>query len=80
MIKFELYKLEQTGYECDHPKCTHDLKYHWNVIGNKFHLKTDQTVLIISHDDYYEVYCRDCINLLYKEWKPLLDSKLWAFQ
>lgn len=80
MINFELDKLEQTGYKCDHPRCAHSPKYHWNVIGDVFHLKTDQTILVVTYGNTYEVYCRDCIDLLYKEWKPILDSKLWAFQ
>ena len=80
MITFELLKLDQAGYKCDYIKCTHNPEYHWNVIGNSFNLKIDQTVLIVHYPGSWEIYCRDCVDIFYRKAKPLLDSKLWIFK
>jgi hypothetical protein len=78
MIRVSLFKMQTSGWSCDNPDCKHDPKYHHNIIGKNFHLKENETVLAIYLGDSREIYCRDCIDEVYKKLKPVLDSKLWV--
>lgn len=80
MLKCELYKVDMGGLKCSHPNCQHNPQYHFNVIGKQFHLKKNTTALMIYTQGISEIYCQDCIDLLYKYMKPFLDKKLWAFK
>lgn len=77
MIKANLFKMEQSGFQCFNPKCSHNEKYHNNILGQVFHIKIGTTCLLMTIDNSYEIYCRECIDNLYIELKPVLDSKLW---
>jgi hypothetical protein len=79
MIYAKLFKMETAGWPCDNSNCQHNSKYH-DRIGNSFYLKTDKTCLAIYMHGSREVYCRDCIDIIYQRLKPILDSKLWIFK
>jgi hypothetical protein len=80
MISASLFKLEQSGWHCDNTQCKHNPKYHFNIIGKNWVLKTDITCLIVELADFREIYCPDCIDEIYLKLKPILDRKLWLFQ
>lgn len=83
MIKAELIKVDWSD-QCCNPKCKHSLDYHDNIIGSNFYIKRGTTCLLIGIYDAggagsEEIYCRECIDEVYKTLKPILDSKLWTF-
>lgn len=80
MIKFTLVKWDATGWYCSNRECDH-LPEHTYQILNSYFLKPGTTCLSIAmNNNAYELYCRGCIDKLYIELKPILDSKLWAFK
>lgn len=79
MIQAHLFKMQTSGWSCDNPKCQHSEKYHHHIIGENYHIKEDTTCLAISVRDKREIYCRDCIDVVYKKLKPILDSNLWTY-
>ena len=80
MINAFLLKIDDSGWECKNPNCKHDPKYHFNIIGNNYHLIQGQTALVINLGESQEIYCRECIDSIYQDLKPLLDTRLWAFR
>ena len=80
MITFELHRLDWTGRKCCNPNCGHSEKYHDHIIGDVYFLKQDQIVLFVYMGDALEIYCYDCIDILYKQMKLVLNKDLWAFQ
>lgn len=82
MISYQLIKISSTGNFCAHRDCKH-LPEYFDKILNSYYLKLGQTCLWVGLPNrggelVYEFYCRDCIDMLYKYLKPILDSKLWA--
>ena len=80
MINVKLWKVNRSGAMCCNIDCSHDPRYHFNIIGNVFHLREEQIALQIYFEEEGEVYCRDCIDKVYQKLKPILDSKLWVFK
>lgn len=83
MIVIKLIVNEDSGFQCDYKKCKR-LPQYFDQILNTFFIKKGVTCLWISTSmrdlDASELYCRDCIDMFYQEYKPILDSKLWAFK
>lgn len=80
MIKALVRKVEWSGTSCDNKECAHNPEYHDQVLRSCF-LKQGQPCLVIANDkdDWIAIYCRECVDILYKQLKPALDSKLWIF-
>ena len=79
---FEVYALDDNGFVCGNKKCPHLPEYHDKILRTYF-IKRGTMVLDIcipGVQGAYAVYCRSCIDTLYHEVKPLLDTKLWAFK
>lgn len=79
-MKCELYKVDMGGLKCSHSDCQHNPQYHFNMIGEQFHLKKGTTALIIYTQGISEIYCQDCIDKVYSYMKPFLNRKLWTFK
>ncbi len=79
MIKANLFKMQASGWKYDNPTCRHLPEYHDNIIGSNFFIKQETTCLSFVLGFQREVYCRDCIDLIYQDLKPILDSRLWSF-
>jgi hypothetical protein len=77
MIHAEVFKLETSGIHCANSQCLHNPEYHYNILGHVFHIKQGTTCLYLEMGGKNETYCRDCIDVVYKKLKPVLDSKLW---
>lgn len=75
MIKVKIIKIQDMGYACANPSCKHNPEYHYNIIGEVWHMKVG-TVAADINSDYF---CRDCIDDIYRMIKSKLDTKLWAF-
>ena len=80
MINVKLWKVNSSGYQCCNDSCKHNPKYNYNIIGNVFHLIQGEYALKLYFESEGEVYCRDCIDIVYHKLKPILDSKLWVFE
>lgn len=72
-------KLETSGIHCANRNCKHDPNHMINILGSVWYIKVDTTVAIVELTGNQEVYCRGCIDELYKMIKTKLDPKLWAF-
>jgi hypothetical protein len=81
MIDITIFELEVAGWPCDNPKCKNLPEYTVNIIGNNFHIKkgTIAGKIALNHATF-DIYCRDCIDVVYQEIKFKMDSKLWAVQ
>ena len=84
MLHSKLIKVYESGWRCHNPKCNHLELYHDQILS-AYQLKIDTVSLWIGFDDIFDrirwhVYCEDCIDKLYKQLKPVLNKKLWAFQ
>lgn len=79
MLKIEVEKLDYSGVKCSHPNCKKDPLYHNKILDFCYFIKEDTVVAIVSMDDKVEIYCRLCIDDLYKSLKIKLDPKLWVF-
>ena len=83
MIVIKLIVNEDSGFQCDYKNCKHLSKYFDQVL-NTFFIKKGVTCLWIATPstsfDSGELYCRDCIDMFYQEYKSILDSKLWVFK
>lgn len=84
MINARLYKIDYSGQECANPQCAHNPEHHYNIIGKCFHIIQGTTCLWLSMQTttniVVEIYCRDCIDIVYQKLKPVLDKKLWVFE
>lgn len=83
MIWARVFKIEDPGYQCEHPECEHNEKYHYNILGQVFHIKQGTLVLRLTlgnNTRVTELYCRDCIDKVYNKLKPVLNSNLWPFK
>lgn len=80
MIRAELITCNWSGERCSNENCKHSTEFHYNIIGNVFNLKKGQTCLILGIEGEEEIYCRDCIDIVYQKLKPVLDSKLWVLK
>lgn len=79
MISAKIFKLDYSGLICSNNNCKHNPEHHYNIIGEVFHIKQGVICLQITLLGIYEIYCRDCIDIVYYNLKPVLDSKLWVF-
>lgn len=83
MINIELYINQDSGRQCDYRNCKHLPKYFDQVL-NTFFIKKGVTCLWVALPsksfDAGELYCRDCLDRFYQDYKPIIDSKLWAFK
>lgn len=72
------------AYECSNSTCQHSPQYHNHIIGKNWRIKKGTQIALIffvgEDGEDYEVYCCDCIDVLYRQMKIKLDKKLWAFQ
>ena len=84
MIHASLFKIDYSGQQCANPECAHNPEHHFNIIGKVFHIKQDTTCLRLSmatsSEIIVETYCKDCIDVVYRKLKPILDKNLWIFQ
>jgi len=79
MIQVKLFKCEISGTGCDNAGCK-KLPQYFDQILNTFFIKQGTTCLWIGWTNASEIYCRDCIDQLYYQLKPIIDSKLWIFK
>lgn len=86
MISVRVFKLETTGYKCDNANCQHLPEFTTNIIGSVYHIKTGTICAIIELSGGHtsltgstDIYCRGCIDDIYKKIKSELDTNLWAF-
>lgn len=83
MILIKLIVNESSGRQCDYKDCKHLPKYFDQVL-NTYFVKRGVTCLWVSlpsrDASAGELYCRDCLDRFYQEYKPILDSKLWVFK
>lgn len=79
MIEAHLFKMQTNGWPCDNPDCKHNPEYH-NQILRTFFIKKEVTCLAIQIAGGREIYCKDCIDVVYRKLKPILDKNLWVFQ
>ncbi len=79
MLRIRIERLQLPGVHCAHPDCKKNPQYHVNILGSVWHVKVDTPVAIVSMGGKEEIYCRACIDELYKFLKTKLDPKLWAF-
>lgn len=83
MITAELIDNYDGRVSCYNPECPHNLKYHDKVLST-YYIKRDALVLRIWMSGAFyahsEIYCRDCIDIVYRQLKPILNSSLWPFQ
>lgn len=87
MIEANVFKMRCSGLTCANPECKHLPEYTYHILGNVYFIKVDSVCLRLSNNKiaadngdngtYVEYYCRDCIDVVYKKLKPILDSKLW---
>ena len=80
MFDIQIKKLEISGIQCYNKNCKHNPQYNYNIIGSVFHIKKDTIVAIVSVDNNYNVFCRDCIDDVFNLIRSKMDSQLWAFQ
>jgi len=64
--------------------CKRDPAFHTQFLqGGIWHIKHDSTAVQIEFGDYEKqyaaIYCKPCIDEMYRELAPILNSKLWAF-
>jgi hypothetical protein len=80
MINISVETVEMPGIKCWNSKCKYLSEYIGHIIGDSYFLKQGSTMAIITTDNGFEIYCRDCIDEVYRMIKSKLDTKLWAFQ
>ncbi len=78
MIKAQIDKCDWAA-KCSNPTCERSPKYHDHIIGDNYLIKRGSICLVFYLNGEEEVYCRECIDIVYKKLKPVLDSKLWVF-
>ena len=64
---------------CSHSSCENKnfrKEKHWQW---KKRIPINSTILVLEMGTVTEIYCRECIDKLYRELKPILNSKLWVF-
>ncbi len=81
MVETKLFRWEVAGWECFGKTCPRNPLYFDNIIGDVHYIKKGTMCLTIKlSNGGYEIYCKDCIDILYQQLRPVLDSKLWAFK
>lgn len=71
---------------CHNNKCPRNPLYHekCNRFLSHTRIKTNTVCAELTIEGYDRTltvfYCRDCIDLIFKDLKLVFDSKLWAFQ
>ena len=82
MIYAKIFKLENLGWHCDNPKCVYNPEFHYKLFKDSptFYIKEGTTCLTLSVRGAKDLYCRPCIDVVYAQLKPILDSKLWIFE
>jgi hypothetical protein len=79
MINAKVVNMSFSGASCCNPTCSHNTKYHDHILGNVYYLKYNTPCLFIEMSGTFEYYCKDCVDIVYQNLKPALDSKLWLF-
>ena len=80
MIQVSVVRMQSTGYDCFNPDCKRNPEYHYNIVGQVWHIKVGHPVAFIFINNNHEVYCRDCIDTVYLMLKSKLDSRLWNLE
>ena len=85
MITAELYKIHHSYMTaCWGANCKKLPQYIDNGAGGQSFIKKDTIFLILTLVKGFEsiksYYCRDCIDVIYRDLKPILDHKLWTLQ
>jgi len=80
MLNIELQKMSRTGFHCANKKCKRLPEHTVNILGSVYYIRVDTTVALITMGEYFEYYCRGCIDEVYQLLKSKLDVKLWSFQ
>jgi hypothetical protein len=80
MLRMRLLVMDISDIACANPQCKNLIEYTYNVIGHVYRIRRKTTCLVVSTQFGTEYYCRDCIDTLYRQLKPSLDSKLWIFK
>lgn len=76
MLKARLFKIDNSGWECKYENCKHE--YHYKIL-NSYFIKVGTTCLLVSLQGLMEAYCPGCVDMLYNDLRPALDSRLWIF-
>jgi len=79
MINISVSTVAMSGIKCWNPNCKHLPEYTDNIIDDCYFLKRGTTMAIIYYSQGFEIYCRDCIDEVYRILKSKLDTKLWPF-
>lgn len=83
MLKIEIKKINYVGQECNNTNCRHNPKYIANFPSNDKYwpnIRIGTICAFVEIDFSIDVYCRECIDLMYQEIKTKMDSNLWTLQ
>ena len=89
MIKFEVFTVKFGGNLCANDKCKHLPSYTlYNPHAGEHTIKVGTMALSISKAPpiratrigFFETYCYDCVDMLYKHILPCIDKSLWTLK
>lgn len=82
MISAKLIKTDDEFFACDNENCQHSLDFHYYDEEDKlFYIKINISCILIHFDKYTleQIYCPDCMKIIYQQFKAILDPKLRPF-